>query len=98
MWIRIVQRDACVTRFVISLTTERSGEGGIEGVLETMNRRKNTMFMIYEFRVQRERREEGIVVCAPRAIVRPTKDEIFPRRIQFLLNAIHNGPVKAAIT
>lgn len=56
------------------------------------------MFMIYEFRVQRERREEGIVVCAPRAIVRPTKDEIFPRRIQFLLNAIHNGPVKAAIT
>ena len=76
--------------------TERGEE--IEGVLETMNRRKNTMFMIYEFRVQRERREEGIVVCAPRAIVRPTKDEIFPRRIQFLLNAIHNGPVKAAIT
>lgn len=42
--------------------------------------------------------KRGGSLCAPRAIVRPAKDEIFPRRIQFLLNAIHNGPVKAAIT
>lgn len=60
MWIRIVQHeenDACVTRFVISLTTEREigGRGGGARVLETMNRRKNTMFMIYEFRVQGNR-------------------------------------------
>lgn len=27
MWIRIVQHDACVARFVISLTTEREIEG-----------------------------------------------------------------------
>lgn len=38
----------------------------------------------------------GIVVRTSRHC--PTKDEIFPRRIQFLLNAIHNGLVKAAIT